>query len=123
MVDSGCSILLHASCSETLLSMSVEGIRKDMPNLKMAGVTFESDVEAAVSPNAKGHEEPSVFFVERGDLSRLNDSYYIETYPRAISQSIAAVSSDLNSNSSCGEPLSGVGCEPVADEIKWWRSK
>lgn len=101
VVESRCSILLHASCSETLLSMNVEGVRNDRPNLQTEGVTLKSDVEAAVSLTAREH---CVFFVERGDLSRLNDGYYIEAYRRAIFQSIAAVSSDLKSNSSYGEP-------------------
>lgn len=101
MVEKGDSIFLHASCSDILLSMRVEGVRRDRSDLKMEeGIDVGSESETAVYFNGSGQEERGVFFVERGDLSRLNDSCYIEAYRRAISQSIAAVHTE-SSNSSC----------------------
>ena len=100
MVEKGDSILLHASCSEILLSMRVEEVRRDSSDLKMERVDVRSEGEAAVSFSGSSQEERGVFFVERGDLSRLNDSCYIEAYRRAISQSIAAVRTE-SSDSSC----------------------
>lgn len=100
MVEKGDSILLHASCSEILLSMRVEDVRRDSSDSKMEEVDVRSEGEAAVSFSGSSQEERGVFFVERGDLSRLNDSCYIEAYRRAISQSIAAVRTE-SSDSSC----------------------
>ena len=100
VVEEGDSILLHASCSDILLNMRVEGVRRDRSDSKMEGVDVGSEGEAAVYFNGSGREESSIFFVERGDLSRLNDSCYIEAYRRAISQSIAAVHTE-SSDSSC----------------------
>ena len=100
MVEEGDSILLHALCSDILLNMRVEGVRRDRSDSKMEGVDVGSEGEAAVYFNGSGQEESGIFFVERGDLSRLNDSCYIEAYRRAISQSIAAVHTE-SSNSSC----------------------
>ena len=103
MVEKGDSILLHASCSEILLSMRVEDVRRDSSDSKMEEVDVRSEGEAAVSFNSSSQEERGVFFVERGDLSRLNDSCYIEAYRRAISQSIAAVRTESSSCTSESE--------------------
>ena len=100
MVEKGDLILLHASCSEILLSMKVEEVRRDSSDSEMEGVDVRLEGEAAVSFSGSYQKKRGVFFVERGDLSRLNDSCYIEAYRRAISQSIAAVRTE-SSNSSC----------------------
>ena len=100
MVEEGDFILLHASCSDILLNMRMEGVRRDRSDSKMDGVNVGSEGEAAVYFNGSGQEESGIFFVERGDLSRLNDSCYIEAYRRAISHSIAAVHTE-SSDSSC----------------------
>ena len=72
-VEEGDSLLLHATCSDTSLFMEVELLEK---------------------PQAKSNEDlkhREVFYVERSDLLRLNDSVYVSSYQQAMVQALATV--------------------------------
>ena len=52
-------------------------------------ISLEMSVESATE--STNGMEPSVCFVERGDLLRLNDAAYISSYQRAIASAVRSV--------------------------------
>ena len=108
-------MLLHASCTDTLLQMEVEGFsRKEVNDSKLESSselpmngdsqhqqTFgpKQNTEAAeLKADEKLHsetvnraDEAPLFYVERSELCRWNDGDYIEGYRRSLVQAVEAV--------------------------------
>ncbi len=80
-VEQGDVVILHASCSDTQLKIEAE---------------IEQEKSALQGPN----EEPlPVFYVERSDLLRLNDSLYVSSYQQAITKAVATVKGEESEES------------------------
>ena len=73
-MEQGDVVILHASCSDTELKIEAE--------IERAKPAFQDDQ----------NEEPlPVFYVERSDLLRLNDSLYASSYQQALVETLASV--------------------------------
>ena len=104
-------MILNTSCSDTLISMDVEGVhRRERANQRTEASCCNSykngrehDCKDYVSSNRGTGDDnsegvvtardshDSVYFVERGDLLRLNDSLYTSAYHRAIIEAVKSI--------------------------------
>ena len=95
-VEKGDVLLLHASCSDTILQVNLEGIER--------GTNYPTETQPLESSTA---EHPisgsSVQFVDRAALSRLNDRNYLGVYESAITHALELLrAGDTESESSEG---------------------
>ena len=77
----GDTLILHASSSECSLFMEAELVER------LSGM----DTELTMEDLEEGCGEDRVFYVERGDLLRLNDCEYMTACQSALRQVIAAI--------------------------------
>ena len=121
---------MHASCTDTLLQMEVEGVNRrgvndsklessdelsmnaDSQHQQNFGPKCNTELEAAES---KADYKPCIetvhkanrtplFYVERSELCRWNDCDYIECYRRSLAQAVEAVrNGDLERDGEEGE--------------------
>ena len=113
-IERGDIVHLHASCSDTLLSMTVENVERLESEMcidksvcteetSTPGMEYEATPPNSVSihthdeMNSKKHCETAsnrtLFYVERSELLRLNDAGCMESYRRALSEAIKAAKS------------------------------
>jgi type II protein arginine methyltransferase len=114
-LQDGDTVLLHASCTDTLLQMEVEGVSRREVNdskLKSSGelsmngdpqhqqvfgpkhnteaAEFKLDDKLCTATVNRADESP-LFYVERSELCRWNDGDYIEGYRRSLAWAVEAV--------------------------------
>jgi hypothetical protein len=116
-LQDGDTVLLHASCTDTLLQMEVEGIsRREVKDSKLESsselsmngepqlqqifgpnhnteateLKVESDDKLCTETVNRADESP-LFYVERSELCRWNDGDYIEGYRRSLAWAVEAV--------------------------------
>ena len=133
-LQAGDTLHLHASCTDTQLQMDVDGVsrgegahevmescstdgeqcrpsfkanskKQHLGKIAESAEPMKSNGDEEGTPAAGKEDDDRLFYVERSDLSRLNDSEYIDCYQRALAEAVAAVKSgDLEeSESSEGE--------------------
>lgn len=111
-------VQLHASCTDTLLRMEVEGVNgksralndsrlvgsggelsmntdsQHQQNVGTKGRTDAAELKADEKPcieTVDKAEKTPLFYVERSELCRWNDCDYIECYRRSLAQAVEAV--------------------------------
>ena len=116
-LQDGDIVQLHASCTDILLQMEVEGVsrkgatlndskRESSDELSMNGdsqhqqifspkhnteaAELKADEKVCIETVNKADETP-LFYVERSELCRWNDGDYIECYRRSLAQAVEAV--------------------------------
>lgn len=114
-LQDGDTVLLHASCMDTLLQMEVEGVgRREVNDSKLkssselpmngdsqnqqildpkhntAAAELKAD-EKLCSEAVNRADKTPPFYVERSELCRWNDGDYIEGYRRSLAQAVEAV--------------------------------
>ena len=115
-LQDGDTVLLHASCTDTLLQMEVEGFsRREVNDIKIessSGLPMNGDSQnqqifgpeynteaAELKADEKlysetvnrADDETPLYYVERSELCRWNDGDYIEGYRRSLVQAVKAV--------------------------------
>lgn len=108
---------MHASCTDTLLQMEVEGVSRrgvnnsklessdklamnadsqhqqsfgPKHNTKLEAAESKADYKPCIETVHKADKTP-LFYVERSELCRWNDCDYIECYRRSLAQAVEAV--------------------------------
>ena len=129
-LQAGDTLHLHASCTDTLLHMDIDGVSRGedahevmdsrlidgeqcQPFLKRnsqkqhsgqiaeSAETMQSNGDEDGTPTAGKEDDDRLFYMERSDLCRLNDSEYLECYQRALAEAVEAVKSgDLEESES-----------------------
>ena len=111
-LQDGDTVLLHASCKDTLLQMEVEGVsRREVNDSKLESsselsMNGDSQIfgpkhnteavelkvnEKLCSETVNRANETPPFYIERSELCRWNDGDYIEGYRRSLAQAVEAV--------------------------------
>ena len=112
-LQAGDVVRLHASCSDTLLQMEIEGVSRQVESLNKSG-------DEAAELNHKLHpedvsSETGLFYVERSELCRWNDKNYLECYRRALAEAVEAVKNCELEESESEAELSGSAMEEEED--------
>lgn len=111
----GDMVILNASCSDTLISMEIESVHSrekddqqtsasccsnngmicsctDYVSSDRGDESSEGVFQSAAEQSTNERDSHDlVYFIERGDLLRLNDSLYTSTYHRAIIESVRSI--------------------------------
>lgn len=100
IVEEGDMLVLHASSSECSLSMEVELVEQAR--------TTSVDAAGTTTLSEGSHSAHDVFYVERSDLLRLNDSHYMSCYQSALTQALAAIKQEGGGGGSIGGRGGGI---------------
>ena len=139
-LQAGDTVHLHASCTDTLLHMEVDGVSRgveaELPQdssnecevcLKKSSQeqqVYPTEQNAASAELNGGQEDATavnkegdrLFYVERSDLCRVNDADFIECFRRAVAQVVVAVKNgDLEESDSEDESSDSEMEEDVAN--------